>query len=204
MLGLVSRVAPAAGAPRPPTAAQVERMAHLRAAKDLLDRAYAQPLDLDALARRAGYSRFHFARAFRAAFGDTPGHYLTRRRVERAQDLLRTANLSVTEICLLVGFSSLGSFSARFKRLVGVSPSQYRERAVLAGGPPPIPGCFVLMWSGAAAPDGLRSGSAPAPAAAGGEARPARRDARPAGGRAGAAAGPGSASGEKRVRRPAG
>jgi AraC-like DNA-binding protein len=136
--------------------AEVDRLGHLRAAKDLLDRAYAEPLDLDAMAARAGYSRFHFARTFRAAYGDTPRRYLTRRRVERATELLRTANLTVTEICHLVGFTSLGSFSVRFKELVGVSPTEYRERAVRASGRPPIPGCFVLMWSGAAAPGGLR------------------------------------------------
>ena len=80
----------------------------LRRARDLIDREYAEPLDLDAMAREAGYSRFHFARAFAAAYGETPRAYLTRRRIERAKTLLRTANLSVTEICFLVGFSSLG------------------------------------------------------------------------------------------------
>lgn len=172
---LVSPAAPAPGVLRRPSPAQIERMAHLRAARDLLDRAYAEPLDLDALARRAGYSRYHFARAFRAAFGDTPGHYLTRRRMERAQDLLRSANLSVTEVCMLVGFSSLGSFSACFKRLVGASPSEYRERAVREGGPPPIPGCFVLMWSGAAAPGGLHTGGGTAAGGAIGEKRSGER-----------------------------
>jgi AraC-like DNA-binding protein len=125
-----------------------ELLVHLRNAKDLIDRFYDRPLDLDVLAREAGYSRFHFARSFTAAYGETPARYLTRRRVERAQDLLRTANLTVTEICFLVGFSSLGSFSSRFKLLAGVSPSEYRARAVRAGGPPPVPGCFVLMWGG--------------------------------------------------------
>jgi AraC-like DNA-binding protein len=104
-----------------------------------MDRAYAEPLDLEALARRAGYSRFHFLRAFRDAFGETPRAYLTRRRIERAKTLLRSANLTVTEVCFLVGFSSLGSFSARFSELVGRSPSEYREEAVRRGGPPPIP-----------------------------------------------------------------
>ena len=120
---------------------------HLRAAKDRMDLDFAEPLDLDALAAAAGYSRFHFLRAFRAAYGETPRAYLTRRRIERAKTLLRSANLTVTEICHVVGFSSLGSFSARFTELVGVSPSRYRAEVVERGGPPPVPGCFVMMWT---------------------------------------------------------
>ena len=119
----------------------------LRRARDLIDRDYGQPLDLDALAREAGYSRFHFARAFAEAYGETPRWYLTRRRIERAKMLLRTANVSVTEICFLVGFASLGSFSSRFRDLVGQSPTAYRAAAVRTGGVPPIPGCVVLMWT---------------------------------------------------------
>lgn len=119
----------------------------LRRARDLIDREYAEPLDLDAMARAAGYSRFHFARAFTAAYGEPPRTYLTRRRIERAKTLLRTANLSVTEICFLVGFASLGSFSTRFRQLVGQSPSEYRDDAVTRTGLPPIPGCVVLMWT---------------------------------------------------------
>ena len=119
----------------------------LRRARDLIDREYGEPLDLDAMASEAGYSRYHFARAFTAAYGETPRSYLTRRRIERAKTLLRTANLSVTEICVLVGFSSLGSFSTRFRELVGMSPSQYRVDAVARTGIPPIPGCVVLMWT---------------------------------------------------------
>jgi AraC-like DNA-binding protein len=119
----------------------------LRRAHDMIDRDYAEPLNLDVLAREAGYSKYHFARAFAAAYGETPRAYLARRRVERAKSLLRAANLSVTEICLIVGFESLGSFSALFRRLVGETPSAYRAAAVRAGGPPPIPGCVVLMWT---------------------------------------------------------
>jgi len=119
----------------------------LRRARDLIAREYAEPLDLDAMAREAGYSRFHFARAFASAYGETPHAYLTRRRIERAKTLLRTANLSVTEICFLVGFSSLGSFSTRFRELVRRSPSEYRNDAVARAGVPPIPGCVVLMWT---------------------------------------------------------
>jgi AraC-like DNA-binding protein len=119
----------------------------LRRARDLIDRDYAEPLDLGAMAAEAGYSRFHFARAFATAYGETPHAYLTRRRIERAKTLLRTANLSVTEICFLVGFASLGSFSTRFRELVGQSPSGYRDNAVARTGVPPIPGCVVLMWT---------------------------------------------------------
>jgi len=126
---------------------------HLRRARDHIDRHSAQPLDLERLARVASVSKYHFARSFEATYGETPMRYLTRRRIERAQDLLRGANLTVTEICLLVGFSSLGSFSSRFSRVVGLSPSAYRAQAVRAGGPPPVPGCFVLMWSHPAIPE---------------------------------------------------
>jgi AraC-like DNA-binding protein len=119
----------------------------VRRARDLIDRCYAMPLDLDSMAREAGYSKYHFARTFAAAYGETPRAYLTRRRVERAKDLLRTANLTVTEVCFLVGFESLGSFSSLFKRLVGAGPSEYRAAAVAAGGTPPIPGCVAMMWT---------------------------------------------------------
>jgi AraC-like DNA-binding protein len=120
---------------------------HLRRARDLIDRRFAEPLDLDAMADAAGFSRYHFAHAFSSAYGEPPRAYLTRRRVERAQDLLREANLTVTEICHLVGFSSLGSFSRRFAELVGVPPTEYRRRHAERGGAPAIPGCFVMAWS---------------------------------------------------------
>ena len=117
---------------------------HLRRARDLADRRYAEPLDLDALAAAAHVSKFHFTRRFAQAYGETPMRYLTRRRIERAQDLLRSANLTVTEVCMLVGFSSLGSFSSRFRDLVGETPKQYRDRWAEAGAPH-IPGCFLFM-----------------------------------------------------------
>jgi transcriptional regulator GlxA family with amidase domain len=104
-----------------------------------MDRRFAEPLDLDPLAAQAGFSKFHFARAFRDAYGETPANYLTRRRVERAKDLLRSANLTVTEVCMLVGFSSLGSFSSRFSELVGLSPRAFQRAAAARGGPSPIP-----------------------------------------------------------------
>lgn len=116
----------------------------LRRARDRIDRHYAEPLDLEALAATAGLSKYHFLRCFARTYGLTPHACLAERRVERAQDLLRATNLTVTEVCRLVGYESLGSFSSRFRELVGASPSEYQAR--WAGtGPPRIPGCFVLM-----------------------------------------------------------
>ena len=116
---------------------------HLRRARDHIDRNYRGPLDLDHLARVAGVSKYHFVRSFEAAYGETPIRYLTRRRIERAQDLLRAANLTVTEVCMAVGFASLGSFSSRFSQLVGESPTAYRARWSTGG--PQVPGCFLFM-----------------------------------------------------------
>ena len=110
-----------------------------------MDLRFADPLDLDQMAAQAGFSKFHFARTFKDAYGETPANYLTRRRVERAKDFLRSANLTVTEVCMLVGFSSLGSFSSRFSELVGMSPSAF-QRASAGCGPQPIPGCFLMDW----------------------------------------------------------
>jgi AraC-like DNA-binding protein len=121
-----------------------EVLVALRRARDVTDRDFAQPLTLDAMAQVANMSKFHFARTFTKVYGETPRTYLTRRRIERAKDMLRTANLTITEICFLVGFESLGSFSARFRELVGMSPTEYR---IASAGAPPIPGCFVLMWT---------------------------------------------------------
>ena len=115
----------------------------LRRARDLADRHYAEPLDLEALARAANVSKYHFGRLFAQTYGETPMRYLTRRPVERPQDLLRSVNLTVTEVCTLVGFSSLGSLSSRFHELVGESPRQYRDRWA-ACGEPYIPGCFLF------------------------------------------------------------
>jgi AraC-like DNA-binding protein len=139
----------------------------LRQARDRIDRDYAEPVGIPALAAAAGYSTTHFIRAFRAAYGETPGAYRTRRRVERACELLRSVNLSVTEICHAVGFTSLGSFSARFSGLMGRSPSAYRAEAARRGGPAPIPGCFALMWrTGLPAPlESALPDDAPAPPA---------------------------------------
>lgn len=119
-------------------------LVHLRRARDLADRRYADPLDLDALAAAAGVSKYHFLRCFSVTYGKTPAHYLTERRIERAQDLLRSTNLTVTEVCNLVGYASLGSFSSKFTQLVGTSPSAYQAKYAERGAPR-IPGCFVFM-----------------------------------------------------------
>ena len=121
-----------------------DALVHLRRARDLMDRHYSEPIDLERLARTAQISRFHFHRLFTATYGVTPAQHLTRRRVERAQDLLRASNLTVTEVCFAVGYSSLGSFSSRFKTLVGETPSEFQRRFARDGAPR-IPGCFVFM-----------------------------------------------------------
>jgi len=102
-------------------------LVHLRRARDLIDRAYAQPLDVPAIARAALMSTAHFSRKFRAAYGETPYSYLMTRRMERAQAFLRQG-MSVTDACVAVGCTSLGSFSSRFTEIVGETPSQYRGR----------------------------------------------------------------------------
>ncbi len=119
-------------------------MIAVRRVRDHLDLHYADPVRLDELAALAGMSKFHLVRVFRTSYGETPIRYLTRRRIERAQDLLRYADLTVTEICMLVGFASLGSFSSRFTELVGESPVAYRNRWAARGGPW-VPGCFLFM-----------------------------------------------------------
>lgn len=120
-------------------------LVHLRRARDHADRHYTEPLDLDSLAAVAGLSKFHFQRLFKATYGRTPAAYVSERRVERAQDLLRATNLTVTEVCHAVGFSSLGSFSSGFREIAGETPSDFQRRYA-ATGAPHIPGCFVFMW----------------------------------------------------------
>jgi transcriptional regulator GlxA family with amidase domain len=120
-------------------------LVHLRRARDHADLHYAEPLDLERLARIADLSKFHFQRLFKAAYGLTPAAYVSERRVERAQDLLRATNLTVTEVCHAVGFSSVGSFSSRFRELVGESPSQFQRRYAVTGAPR-IPGCYIFQW----------------------------------------------------------
>src|SRR5436190_3932299 len=122
-----------------PAAAQHLRdLARLRRVRDRMDREYAQPLDVEALARDANMSAGHFSREFRRAYGESPYSYLMTRRIERAMALLRRGEHSVTEVCFEVGCSSLGTFSTRFTELVGMPPSVYRSRAAgaMAGMPP--------------------------------------------------------------------
>jgi AraC-like DNA-binding protein len=119
---------------------------HLLRAKDLADARYADPLDVDDLATAAGLSRAHFSREFRRAFGESPHAYLLTRRLERAAALLRSTDRSVTEICLDVGLSSLGSFTTSFKRTYGVTPSTYREAFPPAAHLAMVPSCIVRAY----------------------------------------------------------
>ncbi len=112
-------------------------------ARDAIDRGYRQPLAVDDLATIACLSRAAFIRTFRATFGETPHRYLQRRRIERGMYLLRTTDRSVTDICMEVGFSSLGTFSRTFTEIVGESPSVFRQR----GPAPPVPSYFVSRWT---------------------------------------------------------
>ena len=109
------------------TPQELANLAHLRRARDLIDRNYAQPLDVPTMAAGALMSAAHFSRQFKAAYGETPYNYLMTRRIERAMALLR-AGASVTDACMAVGCTSLGSFSARFSEIVGMTPSEYRAR----------------------------------------------------------------------------
>ncbi|MFJ8885064.1 helix-turn-helix domain-containing protein [Streptomyces sp. NPDC102402] len=112
-------------------------------ARDAMDRAYAQPLDVPALARIAHVSPAHFARTFRSTFGETPHRYLQRRRVERAMFLLRESDRSVTDICYEVGFGSTGTFSRTFRDIVGLSPRAYRKESTAVD----VPTCFTKAWT---------------------------------------------------------
>jgi AraC-like DNA-binding protein len=131
--------------PRYGARVEVAELAHLRRARDLLDREYARPLDVPVMARAALMSPSLFSRRFREAYGDTPYGYLQARRVERAMALLRSGHMSVTDVCIAVGFTSLGSFSSTFTRLVGEPPSAYkaRDHSRLA----PVPPCMTRAWA---------------------------------------------------------
>ena len=123
---------------KPASPERLRDLVLLRRARDRMDREYALPLDVEALARDAHMSAGHFSRAFRNAYGESPYAYLMTRRIERAMTLLRRGDLSVTEVCFAVGCSSLGTFSTRFTELVGISPSAYRRGSARAtAGLPP-------------------------------------------------------------------
>ena len=111
-------------------------------ARDAMDRTYAEPLDIRSLAQIAHVSEAHFIRTFKAIFDETPHRYLQRRRVERAMFLLNQTDRSITDICLDVGFASLGTFSRTFSEIVGSTPTEYRERAVRMS----VPTCFTMSW----------------------------------------------------------
>ena len=130
--------------PEPTRRVPGDALVHLRRARDHVDRNFTEELDLEELAAIARMSKFHFLRSFAKVYGLTPLAYLGERRVERAQDLLRTSNLTVTEVCHAVGYTSLGSFSACFRELVGETPSAFQARYAVRGAPR-IPGCWVFM-----------------------------------------------------------
>jgi AraC-like DNA-binding protein len=124
-----------------------DRNRRMLRARDTMDRAFAQPLDVPALARVAYVSPAHFSRQFRDTFGETPHRYLQRRRVERAMEMLRDTDLPVTEICLDAGFNSLGTFSRTFRDIVGEPPSAYRARfAGSVGAQLRVPACWAMAW----------------------------------------------------------
>ena len=123
----------------------IRDLVRLRKAKDRMDREFDRPLDVPALARSAAMSTGHFSRSFKAAFGESPYSYLMTRRIERAKALLRRGDMSVTDVCCSVGFTSLGSFSSRFTELVGESPSAYRALSHTAADA--IPSCVIKVMT---------------------------------------------------------
>src|SRR5438046_9275343 len=124
-----------------------DRNRRMLRARDTMDRSFAQPLDVCALARVAHVSEAHFSRQFRATFGETPHRYLQRRRVERAMELLRETGRPVAEIRLDVGFNSLGTFSRTFREIVGEAPSAYRARFAADGAALRVPACWARAWT---------------------------------------------------------
>jgi transcriptional regulator GlxA family with amidase domain len=141
---------------RPTEAEHLRDLALLRRVRDRMDREYARPLDVEALARGVNMSAGHLSRQFKLAYGESPYSYLMTRRIERAMALLRRGDLSVTEVCFAVGCSSLGTFSTRFTELVGIPPSAYRERT--AGTTEGLPSCVAKQVTRP-----IRSKDAPAP-----------------------------------------
>jgi AraC-like DNA-binding protein len=123
-----------------------DRNRRMLRARDAMDRAFAEPLDVPTIARLTHVSAAHFSREFRATFGEAPHRYLQRRRVERAMELLRETERPVTEICLDVGFNSLGTFSRIFGAIVGEPPSAYRARFAGDGAALRVPACWAMAW----------------------------------------------------------
>ncbi|WP_426574013.1 helix-turn-helix transcriptional regulator [Aquihabitans sp. McL0605] len=130
---------------KPATAPNLQDLAVLRRVRDRIDRDYAEPLDVEALARGAHMSAGHLSRRFKAAYGESPYSYLMTRRIERAMTMLRRGDVNVTDVCFAVGFSSLGTFSTRFAELVGVPPSTYRREAARAT--EGIPACVAKTFT---------------------------------------------------------
>ena len=130
--------------PRSDSDQRLRDLTLLRQVRDRIDREYAQPLDVEALARGVNMSAGHLSRKFRQTYGESPYSYLMTRRIERAMTLLRRGDMSVTDVCFAVGFSSLGTFSTRFSELVGMPPSVYRRQELTTEG---IPGCVAMQVS---------------------------------------------------------
>src|SRR6266581_8997009 len=140
--GIVRTIADLGGENRSMTRAVEELNRRMLRARDAIDRAYAEPLDIPRLAQVASVSDAHFIRTFRSTFGETPHRYLQRRRVERAMFMLRETGRSITDICLDVGFGSLGTFSRTFRDIVGLNPTDYRERTEIMIAPT----CFTMAY----------------------------------------------------------
>jgi transcriptional regulator GlxA family with amidase domain len=133
---------------------------HLLRARDLADAHYDEPLDLAELAGAAHVSQRHFSRSFRRAYGETPYQYLLTRRLERARHLLRTTEMQVAEICLAVGFTSVGSFTTTFRRHVGITPMDYRRLNAGRSAKDQIPLCYLMAWTRRPADGAFREDSA--------------------------------------------
>ena len=145
---------------RPATSPHLRDLARLRRVRDRIDREYAQPLNVDALANDIGMSAGHLSRQFRLAYGESPYSYLMTRRIERAMALLRRGDLAVTEVCYTVGCASLGTFSTRFSELVGMSPGAYRREAAQATAG--LPACVARQVTRPIRTQPVRNGEAPA------------------------------------------